>query len=385
LRQALVVTQVALSTVALVSAGLFVRSLREANSANPGFDPKGVLLASFDPFLSGYDDNRGREFYRHLIERVATLPGIQSVSLARRLPLTQSGIAFSTVAIDGYAPRRDEDMRLNYETVGPKYFQTMRIPLVHGRDFEERDDERAQGVVIISEAMARRYWAGGDALGKRLKLDKDWLKIVGIAKEVKYRSLSDAPQPFLYLPMLQDYRSNMILVARAGTEPRTMVHAVQAEVAALDPQMPMFDVKTLEEHIGLSLFLQRMAATLLSIFGLLALSLAAVGLYGVMAYVVSQRTRELGIRMSIGARRRDVFALILGQGLILSVIGVLGGLLVALAVTRLTAHLLYGVSTTDPITFTLVAFLLFGVALIACYFPARRATKVDPLIALRFE
>jgi predicted permease len=256
---------------------------------------------------------------------------------------------------------------------------------VHGRDFEERDDERAQGVVIISEAMARRYWTGGDALGKRLKLDKDWLKIVGIAKEVKYRSLSDPPQPFLYLPMLQDYRSNMILVARAGTEPRTMVHAVQAEVAALDPRMPMFDVKTLEEHIGLSLFLQRMAATLLSIFGLLALSLAAVGLYGVMAYVVSQRTRELGIRMSIGARRRDVFALVLSQGMILSVIGVLGGLLAALAVTRLTAHLLYGVSATDPVTFMLTALLLTGVALVACYFPAQRATKVDPMLALRID
>lgn len=385
LRQALVVIQVALSMVALVSAGLFVRSLREANNTDPGFDPKGVLLASFDPFLSGYNDNRGREFYRRLVERIETVPGIQSVSLARRLPLTLSGIAFSTVAIDGYTPGRDEDMRLNYETVGPKYFQTMRIPLVQGRDFDERDHEQAPDVVIINETMARRYWADGDALGKQIKLGKDWLKIVGTAKDAKYRRLSDPPRPFLYLPLLQDYRSNMILVARTAVDPRTVLHTVQAEVAALDPEMPLFDVKTLEEHIGISLFLQRMAATLLSIFGLLALSLAAMGLYGVMAYSVSQRTRELGIRISVGAERRDIFRLILGQGLALSILGLLGGLVAALAVTRLMTSFLFGVSATDPLTFTSIALLLIGVTLLACYFPARRATRVDPMIALRVE
>lgn len=385
LRQALIIVQVTLSTVALVSAGLFVRSLREANKANPGFDPKGVLLASFDPFLNGYDDNHGRAFYRHLVERVAALPGIQSVSLARRLPLTLSGIAFTPVVVDGYTPRADEDMRLNYETVGSNYFRTMRIPLLQGRDFDERDDGRTQGVVIISEAMAQRYWTNGDALGRQLKLDKGWLKIVGIAKDVKYRSLSDSPQPFLYVPLLQDYRSNMILVARMSGDPEKMAHVVQATVASIDPQMPLFDIKTLEEHIGLSLFLQRMAATLLSIFGLLALSLAAIGLYGVMAYVVSQRTHELGIRISIGAQKMDVFKLVLSQGLALTVIGVLGGLLVALAVTRLTSHLLYGVSATDPITFTLVALLLIGVALVATFFPAHRATRIDPMIALRHD
>ncbi len=385
LRHALVITQVALSMVALISAGLFVRSLREAYKADPGFDPHGVLLASFDPFLSGYDEIRGREFYRRLVERVSTLPGIESATLARRLPLTDGGIAFAAVTIDGYASAKDEDMRLNYETVGPQYFQTMRISFVYGRDFDERDQEGAAGVVIINETMARRYWPGGDALGRRLKLNKDWLEIVGIAKDVKNRSLSEGHQPFLYLPLLQDYRSNMILVARTGVEPEKMFPSVRAEVAALDPGIPMFDAKTLEEHIGISLFLQRMAATLLSIFGLLALSLAAIGLYGVMAYSVSQRTRELGIRISIGAARRDIFKLILGQGLTLSVVGLLGGLVVALVVTRLTGKLLYGISATDPVTFVVVALLLFCVALLACYFPARRATRVDPIIALRIE
>jgi len=385
LRHALVITQVALSMVALITAGIFVRSLRQAYRADPGFDPHGVLLASFDPFLSGYDESRGREFYRRLVERVRTVPGIQSATLARRLPLTDGGIAFANVAIDGYAPAKDEDMRLNYETVGPQYFQTMRIPFVHGRDFDERDQEGTRGVVIINETMARRYWPGGDALGRHLKLTKDWLEIVGTAKDVKNRSLSEAPQPFLYLPLLQDYRSNMILVARTAIEPEQMSQSVRAEVAALDPEIPIFDVKTLEEHVGISLFLQRMAATLLSIFGLLALSLAAVGLYGVMAYTVSQRTRELGIRISVGAKQGDVLKLILGQGLTLAVIGMIGGLIIALAVTRLSAHLLYGVSASDPTTFTGIALLLLGVALVASYFPARRATKVDPMIALRTD
>jgi predicted permease len=384
-RQLLVVAQVALSMVALVSAGLFVRSLREASKADPGFDPKGVVLAAFDPFLSGYDEIRGREFYRRLVERVATAPGIQSVSLARRLPLTASGIGFTPVVIDGYAPARNEDMRFNYETVGPKYFQTMRIPLVRGRDFDERDREGAPGVVIVSEAMAQRYWAGGDALGQRIKCDKDWLEIVGIAKDVKHSRLSEPPRPFLYLPLLQDYRSDMILVARTAAKPEEAFQAIRAEVAALDLEMPMFDLKTLEEHVGLALFLQRMAATLLSIFGLLALSLAAVGLYSVMAYVVTQRTREMGIRISVGAQRKDVFKLILGQGLLLSVIGVAGGLVTAMLVTRLTAHLLYGVSPSDPATFIVIALLLLAVALLAAYVPALRATKVDPLIALRLE
>ena len=385
LQHALVISQMALSTVALISAGLFVRSLREAYEADPGFDPHRVLLASFDPFLSGHDDNHGREFYRRLIERVRTLPGVQSVTLARRLPLTLSGIAFANVVIDGYTPAKDEDMHLNYETVGPDYFRTMRIPLVQGRDFDERDNEHARGVVVINETMARRYWTGGDALGRRIKLDKSWLQIVGIAKDVKNRTLNEALQPFLYVPFLQDYRSNMILVARTVIEPKTMFHAVRAETAALDPKIPMFDAKTFEEHIGLSLFLQRMAATILSIFGLLALTLAAVGVYGVMAYAVGQRTRELGIRISIGASRSDVLKLILGQGLTLSVVGLIGGLVTALVVTRFSAHLLYGVSSADPVTFTVIALLLLGVAVVSGYFPARRATRIDPVVALRME
>jgi predicted permease len=383
LRHLLVIAQVALSVLALVGAGLFVRSLWLAQRADPGFNPDGVVLASFDPFLNGYDETRGREFYRRLVERAEALPGMQSVSLARRLPLTLSGIAFANITIEGYTPGRDEDMRINYETVGPKYFQTMGIRLARGRDFNERDNERAPGVVIINETMARRYWPNRDAMGQRLKLGKNWLEIVGVAGEVKQRRLNEPPQPFLYLPLLQDYRSNMILVARTALELRAALPTVESVVATLDSNMPIFDVKTLNEHIGISLFLPRMAATLLSLFGLLALSLAAIGLYGVMSYSVSQRTREIGIRISIGAQRHDVLKLIMGQGLILSLIGIVIGLVAALGVTRLIAHLLSGVSASDPVTFGLVALLLTGVALAACYLPALRATKVDPMIALR--
>ncbi len=385
LRHTLVIVQVALSMVALVSAGLLVRSLQEASQANPGFDPDRVLLASFDPFLSGYEETRGREFYRQLVERVGTLPGVQAATLARRLPLTLSGIAFANVAIDGYSPARTEDMRFNYDTVGPHYFQTMRIPLVQGRDFDERDREGTHRVVIINETTAERYWPGGGALGSRLSMGSEWLEIVGIAKDVKNRSLSEAPQPFFYLPLLQDYRSNMILVARTALEPEQMLHAVEGEVAALDPEIPVFEPTTLEEHIGVSLFRQRMAATLLSLFGGLALSLSAVGLYGVMAYTVSRRTRELGIRIAVGATRSDVLTLILRHALILSAIGIIGGLIAALMVTRFLGHLLYGVGPLDPMTFALIPLLLLGVAVAASYVPARRALKIDPMIALRID
>lgn len=233
--------------------------------------------------------------------------------------------------------------------------------------------------------MARRFWPGRDPLGGRIRLGKGWLTVAGIARDGKYRRLSEPPQPFLYLPLLQDYPSNMILVARTPLAPESLLSAVRAEVTALDPEIPIFDLETLEEHFGISLFLQRMAATLLSIFGLLALSLAALGLYGVMAYSVSQRTRELGIRMSIGAQRRDVSRLIMGQGLMVSATGLAIGLAAALATTRLTSGWLYGIGATDPTTFALAAFLLVAVAALASYVPARRATRVAPIVAVRVE
>jgi predicted permease len=384
-RHVLVIAQVALSMVALVAAGLLVRSLQEAYQANPGFDPDRVLLASFDPFLSGYDETRGREFYRQLVERIRAMPGVEAATLARRLPLTLSGIAFANVVIEGHAAEAGEDMRFNYETLGPHYFNTMRTPLVQGRDVDDRDHEGTQRVVVINETMAQRFWPRGDALGRRLKVGNDWMTIVGVAKDVKNRSLSEPRQPFFYLPLLQDYRSNMILVARTAVEPEQMVQAVRREIAALDPKISVFEPTTLADHVGVSLYRQRMAATLLSTFGLLALTLAAVGLYGVTAYMVSQRTRELGVRVAIGATHSDVLKLILGQALFLSVLGIVAGSVVALMVTRFLVHLLFGVSPADPMTFAIVPVVLFVVTVLAGYIPARRALRIDPLMALRAE
>jgi len=385
LRDVLVIAQVALSMVALVGAGLVVRSLRGAYQANPGFDPDRVLLASFDPFLSGYDEARGRELYRQLVERVRAMPGVESATLARRLPLTLSGIAFANVAIDGHAPAAGEDTRFNYETIGPHYFKTMRIPLAQGRDVDDRDHQGAQRVVVINTTMSQRFWPGGDALGKRLKVGADWLTIVGVANDVKNRSLSERPQPFFYLPLLQDYRSNMILVARTAGDPQRMVPALRSEVTALDAKIPVFEPTTLAEHVGVSLYRQRMAATLLSTFGLLALSLAAVGLYGVTAYMVSQRTRELGVRVAIGATQIDVLTLILRQALFLAAIGIVAGSIVALMVTRFMVNLLFGVGPADPVTFTVIPTVLIAVTVAAAFIPARRAMKLDPLMALRSE
>ena len=385
LRDVLVIAQVALSMVALVGAGLVVRSLRGAYQANPGFDPDRVLLASFDPFLSGYDEARGHELYRQLVERVRAMPGVESATLARRLPLTLSGIAFANVAIDGHAPAAGEDTRFNYETIGPHYFKTMRIPLAQGRDVDDRDHQGAQRVVVINTTMSQRFWPGGDALGKRLKVGADWLTIVGVANDVKNRSLSERPQPFFYLPLLQDYRSNMILVARTAGDPQRMVPALRSEVTALDAKIPVFEPTTLAEHVGVSLYRQRMAATLLSTFGLLALSLAAVGLYGVTAYMVSQRTRELGVRVAIGATQIDVLTLILRQALFLAAIGIVAGSIVALMVTRFMVNLLFGVGPADPVTFTVIPTVLIAVTVAAAFIPARRAMKLDPLMALRSE
>jgi putative ABC transport system permease protein len=387
LRSLLVVGQVALSVIVLVGAGLLIRSLQKLQAIDAGFDPAKVLVMSADVSLSGYDKERGLRFFPELLERVKLLRGVEAASLAAQVPL---GVAISSLLkAEGYTPKPGEDLSSDFNIIGPDYFRTMKIPLLHGREFVPSDTTTAPQVAIINETAARSFWPDQNPVGRRLTLgrapDEEVREIVGVVKDSKYRRLNDESRPTAYVPFAQDYRANMALHVRTSGEPGAMLAAVRREVQALDASLPLYNVKTLEEQKSNSLYTSRMAATLLTVFGLLALGLAALGLYGVMAHAVNRRTRELGIRIALGAQAGDVLKLILMQGLMLALIGVGIGLLAAFALTHWIESLLFGVRPTDPLTFTAIAVGLTLVALVACWIPARRATKVDPLTALRHE
>ncbi len=392
LRSLLVVAQIALSLIVLTGAGLFIKSLQNLQSIDPGFQAENVMVMSLDLRPNGYDEKRGQAFYHELVERVENLPGVESASLARVVRLSLGGSRRS-VAIEGYEARPGEEMELDFNNVGTKYLQTMGIPVVRGRDFTEQDRTGAPGVVIINETMASRYFPGQEAIGKRLTYPvppgatqpPTTLEIVGVAKDGKYRNLREEQRPSFYTSFLQSYQPNMTLHIRTTGDTGAVLNAVRREVQALDKNLPVFDARTLAEQRSNSLYTEQLSAALLSVFGVLALLLASVGIYGVMAYSVSRRTHEIGIRMALGAQRGDVLHLVLGQGMKLTFIGIGVGLLGAFAVTRMLTSLLYGVTATDPLTYTSVALALAGVALLACYIPARRAMKVDPMIALRYE
>ncbi len=390
LRQAFVIAQVTLSLVLLIGSGLFLRSLQNASSIDVGFDPNNVLVMSVDLRLQGYKEATGQAFYRQWLARAQSLSGVAAVSLTKELPLGLGG-SRRGITIEGYAARTGEDLEVNTTSVGPGYFEAMRIPMLRGRSFAERDAEGAPGVVIINEAFARRYWPGQEPLGKRLQMgsrnnaDAPYLEVVGVVKDGKYVTLGEEARPFFYLPLLQDYDSSATLIVRAAGNPLALLPALRAEVQTLDKNLPVYDVKTMTQHLALALLPARLAGAVLGVFGLVALGLAALGLYGVMSYTVTQRMREIGIRVALGAQARDVLKLVIKQGLSLTMIGVGIGLVVSLALTRLVSSLLFGLSATDPLTFALIVLLLTFVALLACYLPARRAMKVDPMVALRCE
>ncbi len=389
LRNVLVVFQIALSLVLLAGAGLFLRSLQRAYATDFGFNTSEALLASVDLARQGYSEAQARGFYRQLGARVEALPGVRAVTLAQYIPVIATG-SRTSINIDGYVPQPGEDLELNLNIVDAKYFQALGTPLLSGRDFSEQDTESTPKVMIINEALARRFWpsqSGRKAVGKRISLPgtPEPYEIIGVVKTGKYRELREAPLPFMYLPLSQSYRSRITLFIRTAGQPQLLLSALRAEVQKLDQALPLFDVETLDEHLGRALGQERTNAWLVGGFALLALLLAAVGLYGVMSYTVTQRTREVGIRLALGARPRDVLRLIVGQGMLLTLIGLGIGLGGALALTRVVENWLYDVSVTDPATFVLITLLLSGVALLACYLPARRAAKVDPMIALRYE
>jgi predicted permease len=387
LRNALVVVQVALSLVLLVCAGLIVRGLQAAQRMHPGFNPQNAVAVSFDLGLQGYDEQRGRAFQRDVLERVKQLPGVRSVTMTDGLPLAINYNS-TTIYVEGQPTASSNDLPLAVPIeAGLDYFKTMGIPL-RGRDFNEHDDKRESRVAIVNETFARKFWHGEDAIGKRFNFngpnDPYW-EVIGVVADGKYNSLGEEPKPALYRSMLRNYNSTVVLVARVEGDPQGAVNALRREVQSLDPTMPVYDAKTLTEHMQIPLFPARMAAMVLGSFGVLALVLAGIGIYGVMSYVVAGRTREIGLRMALGADRRNVLCLIVGQGMTLALVGLGLGLIFAFAATRLLASLLYGVSPVDPITFAGVGLLLALVAFLACYIPARRATKVDPMIALRYE
>jgi putative ABC transport system permease protein len=276
-------------------------------------------------------------------------------------------------------------MSIDYNIVGSNYLQTLGVPLVKGRDFGPQDHEQAVRVAIVNETMAGRFWPGQDPVGRWIGVASQWLQVIGVAKDGKYHELGERPIPYVYVPFSQNYQSEMTLHVRTRGEPRNWLSAVRAEVQALDKEVSVFGVKTLTEHMSIPLFGPRMVATLMGLMGVLALLLAAVGIYGVIAYSVSQRTREIGIRMALGARPRDVLKVVVGQGMVMALIGLFIGLAGAFALTRIMSGLLYGVSATDPTTFAGVSLVLGGVALVASYLPARQATKVEPILALRYE
>ena len=387
LRSALVVAQIAFSLVLLVAAGLIVRSLQQVQMIGPGFRTERTLTMSVDLSLQGYTEQRGAAFYKELIARTETLPGVRSASLANYLPLAMNRNTMS-IYIDGQPVPRPADVPdIQNCAVWPKYLETMGIPLVDGREFTMQDDKKESRFVVVNETFARRFWPGQTPLGKRIrsKVDGPFWEVIGVAKDGKYWSLGEDPQPFIYFPMLRDYEGTAALVVASDVEPTGLINAIRREVQQMDSNLPVYDVKTMNDHMRLSLFPLRAGAWVAGSFALLALTLAGLGIYGVMAYSVSQRTREIGIRMALGATSSDVLSLVIKQGMRLASIGLGVGLAGSLAVTRLMSSVLYGVSATDAATFALVSSLLAVVVLSACYIPARRAARVDPMIALRYE
>jgi len=384
LSRALVVVQISLSLLLLISAGLFARSLRNAQRLDPGFAPNHVLLASYELGPAGYSEAQGIAFHRQLLSKLEALPGVESVTLADFSPLSFS-LHSDDVLPDGYLPKPGESMEVSRAIVGPNYLRTMRIPIIGGRDFTEQDMEKSQRVAIVNQAFVDRYWPGQDPLGKRISVYGQWFNVVGVARNGKYRRLVYPPEPVFFQPLYQRYRDLVTIHARVTGDPQGYAAEVERTVHQLNADLPVFGVTTLKSSMQLGSIFERLAGTFAGAFGLLALILAAVGIYGVIAYTTRQRTHEIAIRIALGAERVAVFWLVLGQGLLLTLTGLAAGVAVSLALTRYLKSVLFGVTATDLLTYAAVALLLCLVSLVACYIPARRATKVDPMVALRYE
>jgi putative ABC transport system permease protein len=384
-RHGLVVGQVALSMVLLVAAGLFGRTLQRARQVDPGFQVERVTTARVDLSLLARDQAHGRAFYDQLLERLAGVPGARSASLATSLPLRSLAPPTTTIQAETEPPLPDGGLNTLYTTVSPAYFDTLGIPLRAGRAFVVTDDVASQPVAVVNQALARRLWPEGGAIGRRLHHATMDRVVVGVVGDVKVRRLTEDPQPHLYLPLAQSYSPRVRVLLRSDGDPALAAGVLRREIAALDKDLPVIDAAPLRDAVAFALFPQRMAGSIATALGALGLGLAMTGLYGVVAWSVSRRTREMGVRLALGASRVAVVGLVLRQGLRLALAGTVLGSLGAAALAQAIRGLLPGVSPTDPVTFVAIAFLMTAVALVASYLPARRAARVDPMVALRCE
>jgi predicted permease len=392
LRGALVVAQVTISLVVLICAGLFIRSLSQARQTDPGFETENLVTMMINPSLLAYDPQETtRRFFPELLRRIEAQPGVRRAALVNEMPLMVESLSRGPVVKEGEIdPPPNQGVNSDCNFVTPKYFDTMQTPLVMGRDFTDRDGADAPPVVIVNQEFARRFYGSEqNALGKRFRFEQGTplMEIIGIAKDGRYHTLYEDRLPFIFLPVYQHPRTGMTLLisAESAGALQAVVESVRREIAQMDSRLPVVGVMTAEENMSIAYWGPRVAAGMATTFGVLALVLATMGLYSVMTYDVSQRTHEIGIRMALGAQVRDVLRLIVSQGMRMALIGIVLGLAGAFALTRVLASLLLGVGTTDSVTFFGVAILLVAVALLACYIPARRAARVDPLVALRHE
>ncbi len=384
-RSSLVVVQVSLSFVLLVGTGLVIKSLDKIRDTSPGFSTHRVLTTAVDLVSAGYTGQQAKTFQDELLERVVALPGVESAAFARVAPLSYGSYSSSPIAVDAYDVPPEEQPTVEYNEVGPGYFATLGIPLVAGREFARSDDESAVPVAIVNETTAAQFWKGSNPIGKRVQVKGRWLTVVGVAKDSKYQSMREHPMPFFYVPRRQNFTVGASLTIRTPLAPQEMALALGREIHSLDANLALYEVITLQEQLDRSTASQKAAVTLLGVLGGLAVLLAAIGLYGVMSYAVSQSTRELGLRMALGARAADLLRLVLSRGLALALAGTVLGTVAALALTRLLVNYLYGVSPHDPVVFAAAFAVMLVATLLACFVPAWRATRTDPMRALRDE
>jgi macrolide transport system ATP-binding/permease protein len=382
-RSGLVLMQMSLSVVLLVGAGLLIQSLQAVRNANPGFSTQGVLTTSVDLFTAGYEPQRAKNFQDELIDRVQAIGGVESATWSRMTPFTYRSYSSAPITVDGYDAPRDQQPTADYNEVGPGFLATMGIPLVSGREFTRADDETALPVAIVDEAMAGQFWRGSDPVGRRVQVKGKWLQIVGVARAAKYRNLLETSRPFFYVPLRQHSAAAAALQIRTPQGPAALAPAPARELHALDANVSPGELITMREQVDRTTASQRIAVTILGVFGGLALVLAAIGLYGVMASTVSQSTRELALRIALGAGRPDLLRLVMFKGLALTAGGVILGLVAAFELTRLMGYLLYKVNPRDPLAFAAAVVVIAIASLAACLVPAWRASRTDPILALR--